>query len=174
MLYCGQYGSWRRRRAIIVHGKNSAADTHTTSFLFRRHGIFRCTRWPEGVAISRLPALLHLGRLTWRNRSVYQARKTFGGTACRDRRAYQASSERQGYCAMKTFLDLVLAGDARQDDIDDFVDQWHDGDASCSLAEFLGMSDDEYALWVEKPATLSLILQAHAEGMRLEKMSPTG
>jgi hypothetical protein len=49
---------------------------------------------------------------------------------------------------MKTFLDLVLAGEARQDDIDDFVEQWHDGDASCSLAEFLGMSDDEYALWV--------------------------
>jgi hypothetical protein len=75
---------------------------------------------------------------------------------------------------MKTFLDLVLAGDARQDDIDDFVDQCHDGDASCSLAEFLGMSADEYALWVEKPAALNLILQAHAAGMRLEKMSPTG
>lgn len=75
---------------------------------------------------------------------------------------------------MKTFLDLVLAGDACQDDIDDFVDRWHDGDASCSLAAFLGMSDDEYALWVEKPSSLRLILQAHAEGMRLEKMSPTG
>lgn len=75
---------------------------------------------------------------------------------------------------MKTFLDLVLAGDARQDDIDDFVDRWHDGDASCSLAAFLGMSDDEYALWVEKPSSLSLILQAHAEGMHLARMNPTG
>ena len=27
---------------------------------------------------------------------------------------------------MKTFLDLVLAGEARQDDIDDIVDQWHE------------------------------------------------
>ena len=75
---------------------------------------------------------------------------------------------------MQTFLDLVLAGDARQDDIDDFVDQWHDGDLSCSLAAFLGMSDDEYALWVEKPSSLHLILQAHAVGMCLEKMRPTG
>ena len=75
---------------------------------------------------------------------------------------------------MKTFLDLVLTGKAHQDDIDDFVDQWHDGYTSCSLAEFLGMSDDEYALWVEKPSSLSLILQAHAAGMRLEKMSSTG
>ena len=75
---------------------------------------------------------------------------------------------------MKTFVDLVLTGKAHQDDIEDFVDQWHDGDASCSLAEFLGMSDDEYALWVEKPSALSLILQAHAAGMRLGKMSSTG
>ena len=69
---------------------------------------------------------------------------------------------------MKTFLDLVLAGEARQDDIDDFVDQWHDGDASCSLAEFLGMSDDEYALWVEKPSALSLILQLKIDTLCLE------
>jgi hypothetical protein len=73
---------------------------------------------------------------------------------------------------MKTFLDLVLAGDARQDDIDDFVDQCHDGDASCSLAEFLGMSADEYALWVEKPAALNLILQAHAAGNASRKNEP--
>jgi hypothetical protein len=75
---------------------------------------------------------------------------------------------------MKTFLDLVLAGNAHQDDIEDFVDQWHEGDASCSLAAFLGMSEDEYALWVEKPSALRLIVQAHAEGMRLEKLRPTG
>src|SRR5262245_2172097 len=78
MLYCCQDGSWCRQRAIILHGKNSAADTHTTSLLFRRHGIFRRTRWPEGVAISRLPALLHLGLLAWRNRSVYRTRETLG------------------------------------------------------------------------------------------------
>lgn len=72
---------------------------------------------------------------------------------------------------MKTFLELVLADEVNRDDIDDFVDRWHDGDESCSLAQFLGMSDAEYALWVEKPATLELIIQAHASGMRLEKMS---
>jgi hypothetical protein len=65
---------------------------------------------------------------------------------------------------MKTFLELVLAGDAHRDDIEDFVDRWHDGEASCSLAVFLGMSDDEYALWVEKPSSLDLIIQAHAAG----------
>ncbi len=47
---------------------------------------------------------------------------------------------------MNMFLELVLAGDARQDDSDDVVERWHDGDASCPLAAFLGMSDNDYAL----------------------------
>ncbi len=71
---------------------------------------------------------------------------------------------------MKTFLELVLAGEVHRDDIDDFVDRWHNDDAPCSLAQFLGMSDAEYALWVEKPSALDLIIQAHAAGMRLEKI----
>jgi hypothetical protein len=33
------------------------------------------------------------------------------------------------------------------------------------------MSDAEYALWVEHPATLELIIQAHTVGMRLEKIA---
>ncbi len=71
---------------------------------------------------------------------------------------------------MKTFLELILTGEVHRDDIDDFVDDWHNDDTPCSLAQFLGMSDAEYALWVEKPAALELIIQAHAAGMRLEKM----
>ena len=72
---------------------------------------------------------------------------------------------------MKTFLELVLAEEVHRKDIDDFIDQWHEGQAACSLAEFLGMSDDEYTLWVEQPATLDLIIQAHGVGMRLEKIA---
>ncbi len=63
---------------------------------------------------------------------------------------------------MKTFVECVLAGEAQRDDIDDFIDRWHLGNASCSLAQFLGMSDDEYALWVENPSALDRIIQAHA------------
>lgn len=70
---------------------------------------------------------------------------------------------------MKTFLEQVVAGEAQAADIDDFVDRWHDGDTSNPLAESLGMCDDEYALWVERPETLELIIRARAEGMRLER-----
>lgn len=59
---------------------------------------------------------------------------------------------------MKTFLELVLTGEAQGEDIEDFVDHWHEGETACSLTEFLGMSDDEYALWVEQPATLELVV----------------
>ena len=71
---------------------------------------------------------------------------------------------------MKTFLELVLAGEVQREDIEDFIDHWHEGEPACSLAEFLGMSDAEYGLWVEQPTTLELIIQAHIVGMRLEKI----
>lgn len=71
---------------------------------------------------------------------------------------------------MRTFLEMVLSGDAQPKDIDDFVDRWHEGSGPETLAEALGMSDDEYALWVEKSDTLGLIIEARAAGMRLEKL----
>ena len=63
------------------------------------------------------------------------------------------------------FVDLCLRGDASPDQIDDFVDLWHDGDSEGSLAEFLGLSDKEYALWVETPKSLATILDARQAAM---------
>ncbi|MBI2431980.1 MAG: hypothetical protein HYV26_03835 [Candidatus Hydrogenedentes bacterium] len=72
---------------------------------------------------------------------------------------------------MRNFLDMVISGIAHPEDIDDFVDLWHEGHNSGTLAEALGMSDDEYALWVQKSDALSLIIEARAAGMRLEKLA---
>jgi len=52
---------------------------------------------------------------------------------------------------MKSFIDRVLGGEADVSKVDDFVDRWHEGEGSESLAAFLGMSEDEYALWAQKP-----------------------
>src|ERR1035438_5114585 len=65
----------------------------------------------------------------------------------------------------RTFMDLLLSGDAMSQDIDDFVDSWHDGaeeDASASmeLSEYLGMTDEEYRLWVEQPESLRYMVAA--------------
>ena len=51
----------------------------------------------------------------------------------------------------QSFIDAVLAGDAVPADIDDFIDAWHASLEDIGLAEFLGMTDEEYALWVEQP-----------------------
>jgi hypothetical protein len=59
-----------------------------------------------------------------------------------------------------TFMQKCLAGEAVPDDIDDFVDRWHDGGGSGeSLAEFLGFTDDEYKRWAEEPMALPSILE---------------
>ncbi|AXI72404.1 hypothetical protein [Streptomyces cavourensis] len=64
-----------------------------------------------------------------------------------------------------TFVEDALTGVAGVEDIDSYVDAWHDGDGGdLELHEFLGMTWDEYRLWVEKPNTLRFILSAHRNG----------
>lgn len=60
----------------------------------------------------------------------------------------------------RTFLDLRLAGDARPDEIDDFVDQWHEAPGGRPLHEHLGMTGEEYSLWLRVPDALAFIVEA--------------
>jgi len=68
------------------------------------------------------------------------------------------------------FIELCLAGDVLEDEIDDFVDNWHDGKAGegQELYEFLGMSWEEYSIWATKPSILSFILSAHKKHTHLD------
>lgn len=67
--------------------------------------------------------------------------------------------------ARLTFVDRCLAGDAFVGDISDFVDRWHDGDCEgVSLHEYLGMTVDEYRLWVERPEVINYIFFARRTG----------
>jgi hypothetical protein len=72
-------------------------------------------------------------------------------------------------------MDLLLSGDVLAGDIDDFVDAWHeapDGSkvASLTLAEYLGMAEDEYRLWVEHPESLRFIAAAHKRKQPVEEL----
>lgn len=65
-----------------------------------------------------------------------------------------------------TFVGACLAGQALEEDVDAWVGQWHDAPegssiASAALHEHLGMSDAEYALWVEQPSALRFVIAAH-------------
>ena len=68
-----------------------------------------------------------------------------------------------------TFISACLAGNAFAEEIDDFVDAWHDGNDSRDLNEYLGMTKEEYAVWVERPETLQYIIFAHKHDITLEK-----
>ncbi|WP_321326722.1 hypothetical protein [uncultured Parasphingorhabdus sp.] len=49
------------------------------------------------------------------------------------------------------------------DEIDDFIDQWHEGDSEDTLSKFLGMTDTEYKVFVAEPGSLGMIIAAKAQ-----------
>jgi len=58
----------------------------------------------------------------------------------------------------KSFIELCIGGDVSPSDIDRFVREWHESDSHESLAEYLGMTHEEYASWVETPSALKHII----------------
>jgi hypothetical protein len=64
----------------------------------------------------------------------------------------------------ENFVTLCARGDVIVDDIDDYVEAWHRGEGQGDLHDFLGMTWEEYALWLTQPESLPLIVTAHIEG----------
>lgn len=71
-----------------------------------------------------------------------------------------------------TFIGRCLKREAAPDEIDDFVDRWHDRPSARPLYAALGMTQAEYALWVRDPATLPAIIQAHREAPAFHEPGP--
>jgi len=64
---------------------------------------------------------------------------------------------------MSNFIEKCLSGDALLDEVDDYVDEWHEGDGSTPLHRFLGMKRSEYELWVMDSDVLPFIVTARWE-----------
>lgn len=64
---------------------------------------------------------------------------------------------------MSDFVTKCLMGEALLEDIDDYVDDWHDSDSDLSIHDFLGMTHREYSLWVQDPSCLPQIVIAHRQ-----------
>lgn len=79
------------------------------------------------------------------------------------------SKGEKSMCEHDKFLYQCLEGEVDLEDIDDFIDDWHDSDSEDELYEFLGLSRDEYALYVEKPTALPYIVMSHRFGTTIEK-----
>lgn len=69
------------------------------------------------------------------------------------------------------FVELCLKGDVLEEEIDQFVEDWHEGrqGAGIELHEHLGMSWEEYQLWSTTPSVLPLVLTARKFGTTLEE-----
>jgi hypothetical protein len=65
-----------------------------------------------------------------------------------------------------SFLDLYSGGKVTAEHIDDFIDAWHESDDSEQrpLSEFLGMTVDEYSVWLASHKVLPLLVAARRDG----------
>jgi hypothetical protein len=63
----------------------------------------------------------------------------------------------------RRFLDLLIAGKVSPDQIDDFVDRWHEAPGGRELHDHLGMTSEEYSLWLRVPDALQYVVAARQE-----------
>jgi len=67
-----------------------------------------------------------------------------------------------------TFMDRVLAGEVLDlREIDDEIARWHRGSSTATLHESLGLTWQEYQLFVERPEVLPLLAQARKYGLSI-------
>lgn len=64
---------------------------------------------------------------------------------------------------MATFLSEYLAGNATLEDIDDYIEIWHTDPVGegISIHDFLGMTWNEYVLWITNPKALKDICERY-------------
>ncbi len=70
------------------------------------------------------------------------------------------------------FMTLYEQGAVNADDLDDFIDAWHDSgpEEERSLAEYLGMTDEEYAVNLMAHHSLPVVVAARAQRKPLREL----
>lgn len=71
---------------------------------------------------------------------------------------------------MYNFIEACIKGEVLLEEVDDFIDTWHDSDSSIPLYEYLGMTKKEYALFVEDENYLAIIVTAHKQDEPIENI----
>jgi len=46
------------------------------------------------------------------------------------------------------FYEKYLIGETSIDDIDDYIEEWHNGDSTLELHEYLGLTEIQYNFWL--------------------------
>jgi hypothetical protein len=70
------------------------------------------------------------------------------------------------------FLELYRNGQVSAQQVEDFIEVWHDSDGTEQrpLAEFLGMAEDEYTVWMASRKALPAIIAARQQGRPLAEL----
>lgn len=68
------------------------------------------------------------------------------------------------------FMEACLEGDALLEDIDDYIDEWHESDSDEELHDYLGMTFEEYSVWVENDSMLKTIFHAREAGKSINEL----
>jgi methyl coenzyme M reductase alpha subunit len=66
----------------------------------------------------------------------------------------------QGEKSMSNFIEKCLSREAAPEDIDDYIELWHENPGRQALHEFLGMTRDEYAGWIADATSIANILNS--------------
>lgn len=69
---------------------------------------------------------------------------------------------------MSNFIEKCQSQQAGLDEIDDFIDEWHEHPRGQSLHEFLGMTRAEYSLWITDSSILPTIVSVHAQNKTID------
>lgn len=66
------------------------------------------------------------------------------------------------------FISGCLSGDFLPEEVDDFVDEWHNKKPAIELYRFLGMTRREYELWAEDDGYIPLIIAARRQNRDID------
>lgn len=61
-----------------------------------------------------------------------------------------------------TFIELYIKGEVEDKEVDNYIDDWHNN-TIVPLHEFLGLSKEEYNIWLNNPSALPAIVKAREE-----------
>lgn len=66
---------------------------------------------------------------------------------------------------MKTFMTKCILGEAKPDQIDDYIEEWHNTPTELSLPDYLGITFDEYDLWIQNSKYIYDIVDDYKRGI---------
>ena len=67
----------------------------------------------------------------------------------------------------KTFIERYMNGEVLPEDIDEFVDAWHQNSNGKEIFEYLGMTRQEYSIWLRDPDILPHIVRSRRDNLDL-------